>query len=118
MPTLRFLGHAACEVTEGDTRILIDPFLEGNPLAAATPDQVNPTAILVTHAHNDHLGDAPRIARRTGATVVGIFEVAAWLEQQGIQSHGMSIGGGHSFPWGWVKMTPAWHGSTFVDAQG
>jgi L-ascorbate metabolism protein UlaG (beta-lactamase superfamily) len=118
MPTLRFLGHAACEVVEGDTRILIDPFISGNPLATVSPDELDPTAILLSHAHNDHVGDAAAIARRTGATVVAIYEIAAWLEQQGVQSHGMSIGGAHAFPWGWVKLTPAWHGSTFVDQQG
>jgi L-ascorbate metabolism protein UlaG (beta-lactamase superfamily) len=118
MPTLRFLGHSACEVVDGDTRLLIDPFLTGNPLAAASPDELNPTAILISHAHNDHMGDALAIAKRTGAMIVGIFEVAAWFEGQGAQSHGMSIGGGHQFPWGWVKLTQAWHGSTYQDEHG
>jgi L-ascorbate metabolism protein UlaG (beta-lactamase superfamily) len=85
MPTLRFLGHSACEVAEGETRILIDPFLTGNPLAAVEAGELNPTAILVSHAHNDHMGDTLAIANRTGATVVGIFEVATWFEQQGVR---------------------------------
>ena len=118
MPTLRFLGHAACELTDGDTRLLFDPFLTGNPLAAAGADEMDPTAILITHGHNDHIGDAVSIARRSGATVVGIFEVATWFEKQGVQAHGMSIGGAYTFPWGWAKMTPAWHGSTFIDEAG
>jgi L-ascorbate metabolism protein UlaG (beta-lactamase superfamily) len=118
MPSLRFLGHSACEVIDGETRILIVPFLTGNPLAAAQPDELNPTAILVSHAHNDHMGDALAIAKRTGAQVVAIFEIATWFQQQGVEAHGMSIGGGHAFPWGWVKLTPAWHGSTLVDEQG
>jgi L-ascorbate metabolism protein UlaG (beta-lactamase superfamily) len=118
MPNLRFLGHAACELTDGDVRLLIDPFLTGNPLAAGSPEEMNPTAILVTHGHNDHIGDALSIAKRTGALVVGIFEVATWFEQQGASAHGMSIGGGYQFPWGWAKMTPAWHGSTYIDGDG
>jgi L-ascorbate metabolism protein UlaG (beta-lactamase superfamily) len=118
MPKLRFLGHSSCEVSQGDTRILIDPFLTGNPLAAAQPDELNPTAIVLTHAHNDHLGDALSIARRADSTVVAIFELATWCQNQGVKSHGMSIGGGHQFPWGWVKLTPAWHGSTYIDDQG
>ena len=73
MPTLRFLGHSACEVSDGDTVVLIDPFLTGNPLAGASPDDLSPTAILISHAHNDHIGDALEIARRSGATVVAIF---------------------------------------------
>ena len=118
MPTARFLGHSACEVVDGDTRILIDPFLTGNPLAAVQPDDLHPTAILVSHAHNDHMGDALAIAKRAGATVVGIYEVATWFQNQGAEAHGMSIGGGHAFPWGWVKLTQAWHGSTYQDEQG
>jgi L-ascorbate metabolism protein UlaG (beta-lactamase superfamily) len=118
MPTLRFLGHAACELVDGDTRLLIDPFLTGNPLAAVTPDQVSPTAILLTHAHNDHVGDTVAIAKRTGAPVVAIFELATFLQGQGVEAHGMSIGGAHPFPWGWVKLTQAWHGSTYIDEAG
>lgn len=118
MPTLRFLGHSAVQVTDGDTHLVIDPFLTGNGLAPVGPDELDATAVLLTHAHNDHMGDAVAIARRTGALVVGIFELAAYLGQQGLETHGMSIGGGHQFPWGWVKLTPAWHGSTFQDDQG
>lgn len=118
MPGLRFLGHSACEVVEGDTRILIDPFLTGNPAAAAKADELDATAILLTHAHNDHLGDALAIAKRCDAPIVAIFELATWCQQQGAKSHGMSIGGAHSFPWGWVKLTQAWHGSTYIDEQG
>jgi L-ascorbate metabolism protein UlaG (beta-lactamase superfamily) len=118
MPVLRFLGHSAVLVSDGDTRILIDPFLTGNPVAAARPDELEPTAILLSHGHNDHLGDTVAIAKRTGAQAVGIFEVATYLQQQGVQAHGMSIGGGHMFLWGWVKLTQAWHGSTFIDDEG
>ena len=118
MPTVRFLGHSACEVLAGETRVLIDPFLTGNPLAAATADELSPTAILLSHAHRDHIGDALSIARRTHAQLVGIFELATWFQKQGIETHGMSIGGAHQFPWGWVKLTQAWHGSTYIDDQG
>src|SRR5687767_734475 len=98
MPTLRFLGHSACEVIAGATRILIDPFLTGNPLAAAKPEDLHPTAIVLSHGHNDHIGDTLEIAKRCGATVVGIHEVAVWCQQQGVESvHGMSIGGACQF---------------------
>jgi L-ascorbate metabolism protein UlaG (beta-lactamase superfamily) len=118
MPNLRFLGHSACEVADGDTRILIDPFLTGNPLAAVSADQLSPTVIILSHAHNDHMGDALAIAKRCGAIIVGIYEVASWCGKQGVETHGMSIGGAHQFPWGWVKLTPAWHGSTYQDEDG
>ena len=118
MPAVRFLGHSCCEVSDGDHRILIDPFLTGNPLAAAKAEELSPTAILISHAHNDHIGDALEIAKRAGSTLVGIYEVATWFQQQGVEAHGMSIGGGFQFPWGWVKLTQAWHGSTYVDENG
>jgi len=118
MPTLRFLGHAACEIAEGETRVLIDPFLTGNPAAAARPEELRATAILVTHAHNDHVGDALAIARRSGATIIANFEIATWLQGQGAQTHPMHLGGSHAFRWGWVKLTPAWHGSTYIEQDG
>jgi L-ascorbate metabolism protein UlaG (beta-lactamase superfamily) len=118
MPRVTFLGHACCTVQEGEHTVLIDPFLTGNPLAAARPDQLAPHAILITHGHNDHVGDAIDIARRTGATIVANFEIATWCQQSGVSTHPMHIGGAHTFDWGWVKLTPAWHGSTFIDDQG
>ncbi len=118
MPTLRFFGHSACEVVHEDTHVLIDPFLTGNPLNAVDPDTLNPTAILLTHAHNDHVGDAPAIARRTGANLIGMHEIAEFFGGQGLTTHGMSIGGGYRFPWGHVKLTPAWHSSTYEDENG
>jgi L-ascorbate metabolism protein UlaG (beta-lactamase superfamily) len=117
MPILRYFGHSACEVVHGDTNLLIDPFLTGNPLSPVSQDTLNPTAILITHAHNDHMGDSLRIAKNTGAQIVAIHEIATWFSQHSLPAHGMSIGGGFHFPWGWVKMTPAWHGSTYLDEQ-
>lgn len=118
MPTVRFLGHSTCEVTSGETRVVIDPFLTGNPSAAVSAEELNPTAVLLTHAHNDHMGDALALAQRTKAPVVGMFELASWFEKRGCAAHGMSIGGAHQFPWGWVKLTQAWHSSSFEDEEG
>jgi L-ascorbate metabolism protein UlaG (beta-lactamase superfamily) len=118
VPQLRYFGHSACEITDGDTRLLIDPFLAGNSHTTIAPDELNPTAILLTHAHNDHFGDTLAIAKRTGALVVCMFEIAEWLGQQGVEAHGMSTGGGYTFPWGWVKLTQAWHSSSYQDENG
>ena len=87
MPRVTFLGHSCCTIEEGGRTLLIDPFLTGNPLAAAKPDELRPTAVLVSHAHSDHLGDAIEIARRTGATIVSNFEIAMWCQNAGATVH-------------------------------
>jgi L-ascorbate metabolism protein UlaG (beta-lactamase superfamily) len=109
---VRFLGHACFELSDGDTRVLIDPFLTGNPKAAIAADDVNPTAILVTHGHADHLGDTVDIAKRTGAPVVSMVEIANEIAEQGVETLDPNMGGTIKFDWGWVKMVPAWHSST------
>ena len=110
---IRFLGHAAFELTDGDTTVLIDPVLTGNPQAAATADEVSADAILLTHGHVDHFGDTVAIAKRTGAEVVAIVEIARELSGGGLEKvHDPNLGGTVEFDWGSVKLVPAWHTST------
>lgn len=114
---MKFLGHACVEVC-GSKRILIDPFLGGNPAAAAAPEEVAPDYILVTHGHGDHLGDAVDIAKRTGAQVVTMVELATWFGKQGVEALGMNIGGSYTFADGFrVKIMPAWHSSQIPDGS-
>jgi L-ascorbate metabolism protein UlaG (beta-lactamase superfamily) len=110
---IRFLGHACFELTEGDTRILIDPFLTGNPKAAVEASELDPTHLFLTHGHADHFGDAEEIAKRSGAQVVAIVELANELTDSGVENvSDPNIGGTVKFDWGWVKLVPAWHTST------
>ena len=109
---IRFLGHSAFELTDGDTRLLIDPFLTGNPKAAASPDELEPTTILLTHGHADHFGDTVDIAKRTGAPVLAIVELAGEIAEEGVETYDPNLGGTVTFDWGWVKLVPAWHTST------
>jgi L-ascorbate metabolism protein UlaG (beta-lactamase superfamily) len=109
---LRYLGHSCFELSDGDVTVLIDPFLTGNPKAAASADEVDATTVLVTHGHGDHIGDAVAIAKRTGATVVAITEIAGELGEEGVAVVDVNLGGTASFDWGWVKLVPAWHTST------
>jgi L-ascorbate metabolism protein UlaG (beta-lactamase superfamily) len=109
---VRFLGHACFALSDGDTTVLIDPFLSGNPKAAASADDVEANTVLLTHGHADHVGDTVAIAKRTGAPVLAITEVAGELGEEGLQAIDCNLGGAHRFDWGWAKLVPAWHTST------
>jgi L-ascorbate metabolism protein UlaG (beta-lactamase superfamily) len=115
---IRFLGHATFELSHEGTTLLIDPFLTGNPKAPVSADEVNPTHILLTHGHQDHYGDIVAIAKRTGAPVVAIVEIANELGDEGVENvSDPNLGGTVKFDWGWVKLVPAWHTSTTPKGQ-
>jgi L-ascorbate metabolism protein UlaG (beta-lactamase superfamily) len=109
---VRFLGHACFSLSDGDETVVIDPFLTGNPKAAVAADDVAATTILLTHGHVDHIGDTVSIAKRTGAPVVAIVELANEIGAEGVDVHDPNLGGTVKFDWGWVKLVPAWHTST------
>ena len=109
---IRFLGHSAFTLSDGDTTVLIDPFLTGNPKAAVAADDLNPTTILLSRGHADHYGDTVQIAKRSGAEVIALTEIAGELEGEGLQVSNPNLGGTVTTDWGSVKMVPAWHTST------
>jgi L-ascorbate metabolism protein UlaG (beta-lactamase superfamily) len=109
---IRFLGHSAFALENDGTTVLVDPFLTGNPKAAASADEIAADVILLTHGHGDHFGDTVDIAKRTGAPVVAIVEIAREIEQEGVEMFDPNIGGTVEFDWGSVRLTPAWHTST------
>lgn len=118
MIKLTFHGQSCWEVVSDSHRILIDPFLTGNPLADVGPDAFDELdAMLISHGHGDHIGDGVAIAKKSGALVVSNFEIAGYFEQRGAKSHPLSIGGGASFPFGHVKLTIAHHGSTGPEGE-
>ncbi len=117
--SIRYLGHAAFELSGAGATVLIDPFLSGNPKAAAVAADVHPDVILLTHGHGDHLGDTVDIAQRTGATVVAIVELANEIAGNLPDGHDVrdpNLGGTVTFDWGWVRLVPAWH--TAVSPSG
>ena len=113
---LRYLGHAACSLSDAGATVLVDPFLTGNPRAAVSADALDATTILLTHGHGDHLGDTVAIAKRTGATVVAIVELANEIGAEGVDVRDPNLGGTVAFDWGSVKLVPAWH--TAVSPSG
>ena len=110
-------GHAAEGLETDGHKIVVDPFFSGNPAASISADAVEPEFILLSHGHGDHLGDTIAIAKRTGATVISVNEIALWLGNQDVQAHGQHIGGGFLYPFGYVKLTHALHGSELPDGS-
>jgi len=110
---IRYLGQSAVELTAGDAKILVDPFITGNPKATVSADELEPTHILLTHGHADHYGDTLELAKRTGAPVLALVEIADELAELGVEEvHDPNLGGTVQFDWGWVKLVPAFHSST------
>ena len=114
---LTWYGHAAFGLETAGKSILVDPFLTDNPAAAIRAEDVNPDYILISHGHSDHVGDAVAIAKRSGALVISNFEIANWFEAQGIATHGQHLGGGYNYPFGYLKLTLALHGSALPDGS-
>lgn len=109
-----FHGHAclAIELADG-TKLLIDPFITGNPLTDVNVEELKADYILITHGHHDHIGDMEAIAQKNQATVIAIAEIAGFAASKGLKSHGMNVGGSYQFPFGRVKFVPALHSSSY-----
>ncbi len=114
---ITWYGHAALGLENNGIHLLVDPFLSHNPVAAIKADQVPADFILISHGHGDHVGDTEPIAKRTGALVISNYEIAGWFEQKGLKTHGQHIGGGYKYPFGYLKLTQALHGSAMPDGS-
>jgi L-ascorbate metabolism protein UlaG (beta-lactamase superfamily) len=114
-----YYGHACFSVVVRGKTLLFDPFISGNPLAKALDaDSVPADYILVSHGHDDHVGDTLAIAKRTNALVIAGFEVGEWFLKQGVpQVHTLNHGGGFNFDFGRVKYVNAIHSSTMPDGS-
>lgn len=114
---LRYLGHSAFYIKKGEYGILIDPFLSQNPSAKFDLNKEKVTHILVTHGHNDHLGDAIPISKATGAQVIAVFELANYCASRGANSLAIGLGCEIKFGWGSACFLPAVHTSSLVDGS-
>lgn len=118
MMKITYHGHSAVSIETETHKILMDPFITGNELSDLDPNTVEADVILLTHGHGDHVGDTFAIAERTGAQIVAINELAVYLNQKGLNAHGMNIGGGYEFDFGHVKFTQAFHSSSYEEEDG
>lgn len=115
---LRYFSHSAFQITlQGGQRILIDPFLDGNPTSPVKASEINAGFILLTHGHGDHLGDTLAIAKRCNSLCICENELANYLASKGLRAHNMHIGGAHEFDFGKIKLTQALHSSTTPDQE-
>jgi len=110
-------GHSVIKVEANGKTILFDPFITGNGLTDLNADDLKVDVILLTHGHNDHVGDTVDLALKNDALVVAPFELAEYLGWQGLKVHEMHIGGAHEFDFGKVKLTQAFHGSSYTDYE-
>jgi L-ascorbate metabolism protein UlaG (beta-lactamase superfamily) len=115
---ITFLGHASLQIQIGDTVLLVDPFISGNPKASLIDvSALKADYILVTHAHQDHVLDVEYIAKRTGATIISNFEIVSHYQAKDLKGHPMNHGGSWAFDFGRVKYVNAIHTSSFADGS-
>ncbi len=115
---IQYLGHSVVLMKIEGKRIIIDPFISGNPQAPFSLEKLPKVDyVIVTHGHGDHVGDAVEISKRDGALVISTFEVCNYLQTKGAKVHPMHIGGSFKFDFGKVKLTPAFHGSSMNDGD-
>lgn len=109
---ITYYGHSCLLVEHEGKRVIIDPFLSGNPATVIQPSQLQVDAVILTHAHDDHFGDTVEISTRNDCPVIATFELASYCEQRGLRTHAMNTGGSFRFDGFAVKMTPAFHTSS------
>lgn len=110
---IRYFGHSAVAFQQDQFTVLVDPFLKGNPLYGKIPPDLKPTTIVLTHGHEDHVGDAVELSKQHGAPVVAMWELGNHLETEGAKTVPCGMGGRVNHDWGWSKFVPAWHSSSF-----
>ena len=117
--TVKFHGHAVLSFNNNDTDVIIDPFINGNDLTDLTVENIKADYIILTHGHNDHVGDTIEIAKNNNATVIAPVELAAYVEAQGVKNTvGMNVGGEGEYDFGKVKFVHAFHTSSYTDGEG
>lgn len=116
---LTYYGQSCFAVVAGGKNLVFDPFITPNELAKhISLASIEADYILASHGHADHLADCVTLAKQTGATAIGAFELVEWLNNKGVEKyHPMNIGGKWTFDFGTVKCTNAIHSSAMPDGS-
>lgn len=114
---ITYYGHSCVVVEEGGRSVIIDPFLSGNPASGIAPADIRVDAVLLTHGHSDHFGDALEIAKANDCPIVAVFELAEFCRKKGAKTFAMNIGGQQQFDGFKVKYTLAFHSSAVQDGD-
>lgn len=116
---LSYLGHNGFIIEFGGKKLVIDPFITGNPITEGKidPKSIKADYILLTHAHGDHISDVELIAKHNQCTLISNFEITSYYGKKGIKHHPLNHGGKFKFDFGTVKMVNAIHSSTFPDNE-
>ncbi|OLS41429.1 metal-dependent hydrolase [Bacillus sp. MRMR6] len=107
-------GHSVVQIQTNGKTILIDPFITGNTLTDLKVEEIKPDVIILSHGHGDHVGDTVELAKKHDTLVIASHELATYLSWQGVKTHAMHIGGAYQFDFGKVKLTQAFHGSSYI----
>lgn len=110
---IRYYGHSVISCSNDKHTVVFDPFFTGNPSNGDVPADLKPDTIILTHGHEDHVGDTESIAKAAGSKVVGVFELATFLGEKGVETIPCGLGGRVNHDWGWSKFVPAFHSSSY-----
>ena len=116
---ITYYGHSCFSILVNGKHILFDPFISGNELAKhINIDEIPADYIFVSHGHFDHMLDAVPISKRTGAKLLGVWELYDYFTKQGVtNTHPINPGGKFTFDFGTVKSVAAQHSSSFPDGS-
>ena len=115
MVDIKYIGHSAFQITNGENAVLIDPMVKQNPKYDWKKEPVRD--ILLTHAHGDHLGQAIEIAKDLDIEITAVPELAAYCREQGAKAKSISLGCWLQYSWGRAIFLPAFHSSSLPDGR-